>query len=438
MSSSISIFWHRRDLRTEDLRPLSEALQKEKKVLPLFIFDTNILNRLENKKDARVEFIHRKLKEIKTTYQEHGSDLLVKIGEPLKIWKEILNEYKVEAVYAGRDYEPYALERDKAVYEFLQTKNIRFYGFKDHVIFEKSDIVKDDGKPYTVFTPYSKKWKGKLQDSDLALQSCTPHFKKLYSTSPLYFPSLKELGFEEAGIPFPEEKCSDEIIKNYHETRDIPSLHGTSRLSLHLRFGTISVRQLTRSALKLNEKYLNELIWREFYQMILYHFPHTVEKSFKPAFDNIQWENNEAHFEAWCKGKTGYPLVDAGMRELNATGWMHNRTRMVVASFLTKHLLIDWRWGEAYFKEKLLDYECASNIGGWQWACGSGTDAAPYFRVFNPTTQQENFDPDKIYIKKWIPEYGTKKYPDPIIDHTFARDRILKRFKFALDEKKAV
>lgn len=433
MKQLVTFFWHRRDLRIEDNHGLFRALSESDNVVPVFIFDTNILSRLRAKDDQRVSFIHHYLTALKVKYKKLGVELLVKVGEPLQIWKSLCEEFKVQSVYCNRDYEPYALQRDKSVYDGLKERGIDFFGFKDHVVFEKAEVVKDDGLPYTVFTPYSKKWKSLLTMEmlrDFPVEQYLENFKKDFPEQQI--PSLQEIGFEQSKKAFPGLSVDQKILNNYHETRDIPSLNGTSQLSVHLRFGTISTRKLTKIALETNEKYLNELIWREFYQMILFHFPHTTERAFKPAYDRIEWVNDEQQFEKWCEGKTGYPMVDAGMRELNATGWMHNRTRMVVASFLVKHLLIDWRWGEAYFKEKLLDYECASNVGGWQWATGSGNDAAPYFRVFNPTSQQEKFDPDLHYIRKWIPEYGTKNYPPPIVEHTFARDRVLAVFKKAL------
>jgi deoxyribodipyrimidine photo-lyase len=429
---NITIFWHRRDLRIHDNAGLYHALKSKHPVLPIFIFDRNILDKLEDKADARVEFIHQYISDLKHQYESFGATLKLFYGKPDEVWKEILNNYSVAEVYCNRDYEPYAQQRDKAVFDFLDSKNIPFKGFKDHVIFEKNEVLKDDGKPYTVYTPYSKKWKAKLNDFYLKPYPTEKYLKNLLKTQSDKLISLEEMGFKPSGIPFPEKSTPVEIIINYHATRDLPAIKGTTRLSVHLRFGTISIRELATTAKGLNEKYLNELIWRDFYQMILFHFPHTVNKAFKPEYDKIQWLNNEKEFKTWCEGKTGYPIVDAGMRELNATGFMHNRVRMIVASFLTKHLLIDWRWGEAYFAKKLLDFELASNVGGWQWAAGCGVDAAPYFRVFNPALQTEKFDKELKYIKKWVPEYGTSAYPKPIIDHKIARERVLKTYKEAL------
>lgn len=434
MRKSIRIIWHRRDLRMKDNHPLFKALSTGKDVVPLFIFDTSILSKLENNADARVSFIHHHLQLLRDEYARLGCGMIVRTGDPLTIWKDLVEEYHIREVFAGRDHEPYAIHRDKSIYDFLKGKSIPFHGYKDHVIFERNEILKDDGRPYTVFTPYSKKWKQKLTDSDLAPFPVDKHLSSLGKLAQQGFPTLEEIGFRQTEIPMPELHIDNNILRKYHETRDIPSVNGTSRMSVHLRFGTISIRELALIALTENEKYLNELIWRDFYQMILFHFPETIEKSFKPAYDRIPWINNESDFAAWCEGKTGYPLVDAGMRELLATGYMHNRVRMVVASFLTKHLLIDWRWGEAFFKAHLLDYECASNVGGWQWAAGSGNDAAPYFRVFNPQSQQEKFDPDFRYIRKWVPEYGTGAYPAPIVDHKTARERVLATYKKALDK----
>ncbi len=429
-----SIFWHRRDLRIEDNAGLYKALKNTKEVQPIFIFDKNILDKLP-KNDQRVLFIHSYVSKLKKAYQEVGSDVKVFYGMPLEIIPQLAVEWEVDTVFTNRDYEPYALERDKRMFELLKEKNIDFQGAKDHVIFEKNEVLKNDGLPYTVFTPYSRKWKEKLTDFYLSSYPVEKYLNQLVQCEQSDLVSMEELGFEsQQHIDFPTQDFNEKIIKSYAETRDIPSIVGTSRLSLHLRFGTISMRKLARLAKQLNETYLNELIWRDFYQMILFHFPHSAKSAFKKQYERITWEHDETHFHAWCAGKTGYPLVDAGMRELNATGFMHNRVRMVVASFLTKHLLLDWRLGEAYFAEKLMDFELASNVGGWQWAAGCGCDAAPYFRVFNPISQQEKFDPDFKYIKKWVPEYGTETYPKPIIEHKFARERCIARYKNGLNE----
>ena len=429
----LSVHWFRRDLRLEDNAALYHALKSGNPVLCLFIFDTSILNKLANKKDARVAFIHNEIENLKIKLENLGSSLVIKHGEPLQIWKEITDEYPIMEAFSNQDYEPYALTRDLEIKIFLNTKNINFKTFKDHVIFEKAEIAKEDGTPYTVFTPYSKKWKAKLNDFYLKPYPNEKFFNNFYKTKPLPNISLHQLGFLPSTIPFPNKVTSQNLIKNYEHNRDIPSVEGTSRLSLHFRFGTISIRQKAAKALKISEKWLNELIWREFYMSILYHFPHVAKSSFKPQYDRIEWINNAEQFTKWCNGQTGYPIVDAGMRQLNATGFMHNRVRMIVASFLTKHLLIDWRWGEAYFAEKLLDYELASNNGGWQWAAGSGVDAAPYFRIFNPYLQTQRFDPKNSYIKTWVPEFESSNYPKPMVNHDMARKRCLETYKAALN-----
>lgn len=431
-NSPISVFWFRRDLRLFDNAGLYHALKSGHPVLPIFIFDKNILDDLDNKKDARVLFIHQEIEKIKKELEKIGSSLKVFYGTSKQVFEELTQDYQVNQVFANRDYEPYAKSRDKEIYEFLKDRNIEFKGFKDQVIFEKNEILKDDGKSYTVFTPYSKKWKATLNEFHLKEYPIKKYQKNFLKCDSFSLPKLKEIGFEDFSFPFfPSRNFDLKIIQNYDKTRDFPAINGTSHLSLHLRFGTISIRALASFATQ-NEKFLNELIWRDFYQMILYHFPHSAKSSFKPEYDKIKWRNNQAEFTKWCDGMTGCPIVDAGMRELNETGYMHNRVRMIVASFLTKNLLIDWRWGEKYFAEKLLDYDMASNVGGWQWAAGSGCDAAPYFRIFNPDLQTEKFDPEKKYIKKWIPEFGSDKYPKLMIDYKLSRARCLEVFKAAL------
>ncbi len=428
----VSVFWFRRDLRLDDNAGLYHALRSGNPVLPIFIFDENILSKLEDKADKRVDFIHRQLEKLRIQLQELGSDLLTFHGTPLEVYKKLILEYSVQEVFTNHDYEPYAKERDLEIGEFLDENGASFQTFKDQCIFEKDEVLKDDGKPYTVYTPYSKKWKVKVNDFYLKSYPTEKYFSNFLKFETSVFPSLEEIGFDKTDVDIPSSEVELDIIKNYHNTRDIPSIRGTSRLSVHLRFGTISVRKLARKAQETNEKFLNELIWRDFYMMILWHFPHVVGGAFRPKYDAIEWERNEEHFEAWCKGETGYSIVDAGMRELNETGWMHNRVRMVVASFLTKHLLLDWRWGEAYFAKKLLDFELSSNNGGWQWAAGSGCDAAPYFRVFNPELQTKKFDPDLKYIQKWVPEFQELIYPKPIVEHKLARERALDRYKSTL------
>ena len=428
----ISIFWFRRDLRLEDNTGLYYALQQEENVLPIFIFDTNILDKLSYKKDARVEFILDQLKSLSKELEEKGSSLLIKTGKPIEVYKQLLEQYEIQSVYTNRDYEPYAKERDQAVEKLLKDQGADFYSFKDQMIFEPGEVLNGSGEFYKVFTPYSRVWKEKFQSQKIELLSYF-HWKNLLQASPFETPSLKDLGFENTNIKIPSKSWEESLISTYNQTRDYPAQKGTSRLGIHLRFGTISIRKLALGTAPLNDTFLNELIWREFYMTILAFCPEVVDKAFKPAYDRIAWRNKEEEFKAWCEGKTGYPIVDAGMRELKETGYMHNRVRMVVASFLTKHLLIDWRWGEAYFAEKLLDFELASNNGGWQWAASTGTDAQPYFRVFNPESQTKKFDKELKYIKKWVPELGTKDYPKPIVDHKFARQRAIDTYKQALD-----
>ena len=433
-----ALFWHRRDLRIDDNKGLFDALKQNEIVHPIFIFDKSILDKLPNN-DQRILFIYQEIESLKKSYQNLGSDLWVYYGEPSEIIPKIAQELNCSSVYFNNDYEPYALQRDQEIQVSLNKIKIEFIGKKDHVIFEKNEVLKDDGKPYTIFTPYSRKWKANLKEEDLREYSIEKYSGNLVQKQQEEaLITLEEMVFESKVLhDFPDRIAKNEILKNYHLSRNFPAVKGTSKLSLHLRFGTISIRKLALIAREQNETYLNELIWRDFYQMIIFHFPKSAENSFKAQYDKIIWEKNEAHFDSWCTGKTGYPIVDAGMRELNATGFMHNRVRMVVASFLTKHLLLDWRLGAAYFAEKLLDFELASNTGGWQWAAGCGCDAAPYFRVFNPQAQQEKFDKSFEYIKKWVPEYGTSSYPEPIIEHKFARERILQRFKAALNETNA-
>ena len=427
IDNATTLFWFRRDLRLDDNAGLYHAVKENNQVLGIFIFDTQILSELEDRADKRVEFIHQSLKQLKSELEELGSSLLIFHGNPVEIYKVL----HPKNVYTNHDYEPYAKKRDEKVASILKKNGSELKTYKDQVIFEKSEITKEDGLPYTVFTPYSKKWKAKLNSFYLKSYPVTKYLKNLKKVKPIKFPSLQEIGFKATNAIFPERKIKQSIIEHYREKRNFPAIQGTTRLSVHLRFGTVSIRKLAQLALKKNETWLNELIWRDFYHMILWHFP-DVEKAFKPAYDQIEWQNNGTEFEAWCEGKTGYPIVDAGMRELNETGFMHNRVRMIVASFLTKHLLIDWRWGEAYFAKKLLDFDLAANNGGWQWASGSGCDAAPYFRVFNPYLQTEKFDPQLKYIKQWVPEMSTSNYPTPIIDHNFARERVLKTYKKAL------
>lgn len=433
MSDKLNIFWFRRDLRLEDNAGFCKSLHGKHPVMPIFIFDSKILEELPED-DARVSFIHDQLQKIRNELQEHDSSVAIYHGEPLEIFKSIIEDHNVQNVIANHDYEPYALERDKEVSEFLSENDIGFHTFKDQVIFEKDEIVKDDGDPYVVYTPYMKKWKSNFDaDKHLKKYNASSVMSNLIEHSRLPNLSLSDIGFKRSKIDIPEYEVSSQLIDSYQKTRNFPAKDGTSHLGPHLRFGTVSVRRMVAKAIESkNETFWQELIWREFFMQILYHFPETVNNAFRKKYDRISWRNNESEFEKWKEGKTGYPLVDAGMRQLNATGYMHNRVRMLVASFLCKHLLIDWRWGEAYFAEKLLDYEQASNVGNWQWASGSGVDAAPYFRIFNPTTQIEKFDKDKKYIETWVEEYGTDDYPDKMVDHKEARERALNTYKEAV------
>lgn len=435
MAQKVSIFWFRRDLRLDDNAGLYHALKSDNPVLPIFIFDTNILNDLEDKKDKRVAFIHDTLKELQKELKQLGSSLYILYTTPQEAFKKLCSEYDVDTVYTNTDYEPYANERDKDIADYLLSNDVRFFKYKDQVIFQKEEVLKDDGSPYTVYTPYSKKWKQKLNNFYLKPYPTEKYFDNFLKTDPLSFPSIDDIGFEYIDYNVVDPELDKGIAKDYKNTRDIPSVRGTTRLSVHLRFGTISIRKLTAESMAISEKLLNELIWREFYQMILWHFADVVSESFKKEYDNIEWRNDEQEFKQWCKGETGYPIVDAGMRELNETGYMHNRVRMIVASFLTKDLLIDWRWGEAYFAKKLLDYDLASNNGGWQWAAGSGCDAAPYFRVFNPYLQTKKFDPELKYIRKWVPEFEEFTYTKPMVDHSEARKHCLSVYKAALKDK---
>tara|TARA_R110002051_G_scaffold165130_2_gene235895 strand:- start:10363 stop:11673 length:1311 start_codon:yes stop_codon:yes gene_type:complete len=435
MSKKISVFWFRRDLRLDDNVGFLEALKGDFPVLPIFIFDEQILSKLP-KDDARLTFIYETLQNMRTLLQEeNNSSLAMFYGTPLNVFENLTREYEIMSVFTNRDYEPYAKERDEKISDFLTKKDIIFKTFKDQVIFEKSEIVKDDGEPYVVYTPYKNKWQEHFNaDKDLEIHYTNQYLSNLIQNSRLPNLSLTDIGFEKSKIEVPKYNVSPTLIENYEDTRNYPAKeNGTSHLGPHLRFGTVSVRKMMKKAIIENNKvFWSELIWREFFMSILYHYPHTTNNSFRPKYDRIIWRNNEEEFEKWKNGKTGYLLVDAGMRQLNETGYMHNRVRMLVASFLCKHLLIDWRWGETYFAEKLLDYELSSNVGNWQWAAGSGVDAAPYFRIFNPMTQVDKFDKKKEYIKKWISEYGTNTYPDKMVDHKMARERCLAIYKEAV------
>ena len=433
MKQPVTICWFRRDLRLDDNTALCQALKSGFPVLPLFIFDKNILNKLSNKKDKRVAFLHNTILALQDELKKYGSTFHVVYDTPEQAFQNIIRDFDVKAVYTNEDYESYAINRDNQIATLLAGSKIPFHVYKDHVLFAKNEVTKDDGLPYTVFTPYSKKWKIRWNQNPPLVSTGFDFDSHLLKTGNSPIPTLQSMGFEADSNNFPSATPNEEIIRHYAERRDIPGILGTSRLGIHLRFGTISIRKLAKLAAQHSEIFLNELIWRDFYQMILWNFPHINNyQSFKTAYDKIEWRNNETEFKKWCEGNTGYPIVDAGMRELNTTGFMHNRVRMITASFLCKHLLIDWRWGEAYFAEKLLDFDFASNNGGWQWAAGSGCDAAPYFRIFNPYLQTKKFDPDFKYIRKWVPEFESFDYPKPIVVHEEARKKCLEVYSKAL------
>ncbi len=432
MPEKLSVFWFRRDLRLSDNHGLYQALVSGNKVLPIFIFDTEILSQLESKEDRRVDFIFQVLNDINNELEKTGKAVQIFHGKPLEIFQKLSENYAIKEVFCNEDYEPSAIKRDLAVADFLTSKKIEFRSFKDQVHFHKNEILKSDKTPYTVYTPYSKQWLLKYDAEQTESYQSEQYIHHFENVERQEF-SLEDIGFRSTELEFKSPNINEEILKHYHKTRNFPATK-TSEMSVHLRFGTISVRRLAQTAASLNQTYLKELIWREFFMQILYHFPKVVQQSFKAKYDGISWINDPENLKKWQTGKTGYPLVDAGMRELNETGFMHNRVRMVCASFLTKHLLTDWRIGEAYFAEKLLDYDLSANNGNWQWSAGSGCDAAPYFRVFNPEEQQKKFDPDFVYIKKWVKEFGTSAYPKPMIDHKFARERALESYKKGLQE----
>ena len=422
--NEIAIHWFRRDLRIQDNTALFHALDCGLPVLPLFIFDHNIIDELVED-DARITFIFQQLEKINLQLKKNSSGILVLKGEPVRVWKELIKRYEVKAVYWNKDYEPYAIERDNSVRTILEEQGVYIHTFKDQVIFEENEVIKDDGKPYTVFTPYKKRWLERFAQQGAPSKKGI-NWKKFYPHT-IQFPTLASTGFRKSSISVKPYDLSR--IDEYDDTRNIPAEDCTSYLGPHLRFGTVSIRQIIKQFKKISSVFISELIWREFFMQILYHFPEVVNENFRTRYNGIRWRNDESEFERWCNGTTGFPLVDAGMRQLNESGYMHNRVRMVAASFLCKHLLIDWRWGEAYFATRLLDYELSSNNGNWQWAAGTGCDAAPYFRIFNPDEQQKKFDREFLYIKKWIPEFGSKEYPDPIIDHKQARERALETYK---------
>lgn len=433
MPQKINIFWFRRDLRLDDNIGFYKALHGKFPVLPLFIFDSEILNELPQN-DARVSFIFETLQKMRDHLQEHGSSIALFHGKTIEVFNKIISDFEVQNVITNRDYEPYAKKRDEEIEKMLSKKDIGFYTYKDQVIFEQDEVVKADGDPYIVYTPYMKVWKQKFKvEYNEKIYYTSEFLDNLYQNSRLPNLSLKDIGFEKSQIEIPAYDVTSTTIEEYEKKRNFPAADATSHLGPHLRFGTVSIRKIMKKATsEKNEVFWQELIWREFFMQILWHFPETVNNAFKKKYDRIEWRNNTTEFKKWKKGITGYPMVDAGMRQLNESGYMHNRVRMVVSSFLCKHLLIDWRWGEAYFAEKLLDYEMSSNVGNWQWAAGSGVDAAPYFRIFNPTTQIEKFDKDYDYIQKWIPEFNTDAYPSEIVDHKEARERCLKVYKAAV------
>ncbi len=432
MKDNLVIFWFRRDLRLKDNAGLFHALNENDKVLPIFIYDKNTLDKL-NKSDHRVDFIEYSLKKLNDLLKKNNKSISIYYGKPVKVFSELIKKYNVTKVYSNKDYTPYSIKRDKKVEELLKVNNIDFNSYKDHVLFEKYEVVKDDNTPYKVYTPFSRKWLIKMSENKIDFFNSEKYIHKFFNEK-RGFLSLKEIGFEKSILSPLNLNLSSDTINNYEKTRNFPYVNGTSKIGLHLRFGTISTREMiVKAEVSKNKTFLKELVWREFFQQILFHYPHTINKSFKPKYDRIEWLNNENQFKKWCSGQTGYPLVDAGMRELNQTGFMHNRVRMLVGSFLCKHLLIDWRWGEAYFAKKLYDYETASNVGNWQWVAGCGVDASPYFRIFNPHEQIKKFDKNLIYTKKWVPEFESNQYVEPIVIHKDARERCLLTYKKALN-----
>lgn len=428
--SKIVIFWFRRDLRLDDNHALYHALQYGLPVLPLFIFDSHILDDLPHD-DKRVALIYNQIYALNKEFKIFNSSLQVEHGTPKEVFEKIILQYRVEQVFVNEDYEPYAIDRDRKIESLLNGKGIGFKAFQDQLLVHPEEVKKSDGKPYTIFTPWSKKWRQKIELNNLNNYPSEQYLHNLYQFD-IGFPELKQFGFQEQNISVNTEFPSNQLLIQYEKNRNFPIKNGTSRLSVALRFGMVSIRKLAYHSVD-SFTYINELGWREFYMMIIYANPNVVTQSFKPQYDKIIWRNDESEFERWKNGETGYPIVDAGMRQLKETGYMHNRLRMVTASFLTKHLLIDWRWGESWFAEKLLDYELASNNGGWQWAAGSGCDAAPYFRIFNPTSQTKRFDSQFEFIRKWVPEFNSFHYVKPMVDHVFARQRALDTYKKGLN-----
>ncbi|MFM8472083.1 MAG: cryptochrome/photolyase family protein [Candidatus Kapaibacterium sp.] len=430
-STPVTIFWFRRDLRLHDNHGLHRALQSSDNVIPLFIFDPEILGDLQDRDDRRVTFIYQALEDLNRRLREQGKALTVLYGRPVEVFDALCDRFPVSHVYANHDYEPYAEERDEKVRKLLSSRGVGMHTFKDHVVHERAEVTKADGKPYTVYTPYGKAWRARLAQTGLPRYASEELLGNLHGEAVSPFPTLESMGFRRAVFPLPAQDPKTDIVRKYHEQRNFPAVDGTTEIGVHLRFGTVSVRDMVRIGQSLNDTWLSELIWREFFSMILSNFPHVVTQSFRPDYDDVRWRNDEEEFQAWCEGRTGFPLVDAGMRQLVATGHMHNRVRMVVASFLCKDLLVDWRKGEAFFARYLLDYDLASNNGNWQWAAGCGCDAAPYFRVFNPHEQLKKFDPELLYVRRWLSDEEIS-FPKPIVDHAAARVRALKVYKEAL------
>ena len=430
MANEETLFWFRRDLRLEDNHGLYQAALRGRRVRPLFIFDTDILDKLP-RADARVEFILRAVEKLHHDLRALGGGLTVEIGRPIEVIARLIAQHKISEVITNEDYEPYATERDRKIRAQLTAAGVGFTAFKDHVIFGPGDILKDDGTPYRVYGAYARRWRERFTADMPKPYRSGSALLKVGATRGAGPPTLARLGFTPAGIEFPDPRPSKKIIAEYADTRNLMGVDGTSRMGVHLRFGTISVRKLARISID-SSVYFGELIWREFFMQVLAHNPRTTRESYDLRFERVRWRSSRADFKRWCEGRTGYPVVDAGMRELNQTGFMHNRARMITGSFLCKHLLLDWRWGERYFALKLLDYDQSSNVGNWQWVAGCGCDPAPYFRVFNPTLQAKRFDPTGLYAGRWIPELEDGSYTDPMVPHEFARRRALGTFSAAV------
>ncbi len=450
----MNLFWHRRDLRIRDNVGLYHAAEVESKEVstklqPIFIFDPQILTPLKDRSDHRVTLIYDWLEELKAEYQSLGGDLWTFFGDPVEVFKHLQTKLKISSVYTNHDYEPLARKRDDDVKKALGEMNIHFQSFKDQVIFEKNEILSGEGRPYTVCTPFKKKWLSQFQKqkikTDLSVFEKSLNKissadskaieKKIEKRIEKKWVTLAEMDFSRSSIRAPVYNITSERISVYDKTRDFPFLPGTTLLGTALRFGKVSVREMANLGHEQNATWLSELIWREFFMQILFHFPQVTKQSFRTQYEKVAWRKDKNDFEKWKLGQTGYPIVDAGMRELNQTGYMHNRVRMIVGSFLTKHLLIHWYHGERYFAEKLFDFDLSANNGNWQWVAGTGCDAAPYFRIFNPESQTEKFDPKGEYIRRWVPEFGTTRYPEKMVEHSFARERALTEFKKALKDK---